>query len=111
MAENPVTARLVAIEKLIDAKNYRHDTHLINSFKKPEPVGIYIISAASAEPFRKTVTDPEKQKATLLEAKNAYEKVLTTSTRTTDPALISLTYVALGKITNSTIKKNTPSHV
>ena len=34
----------------------------------------------------------------MLEAKNAYEKVLTTSTRTTDPALISLTYVALGKI-------------
>jgi len=44
------------------------------------------------------ITDPDEQARKLVDAKNAYVKVLDTATATTDRALLSLTYVALARI-------------
>ncbi|HEX6123937.1 MAG TPA: hypothetical protein VFZ23_01055 [Pyrinomonadaceae bacterium] len=101
IAVNPVTARLVDIQKLIDAKNYtRAQTELKELLiQHPNEARVHYnvgrVASLEAEP----ITDPEKQKAKLLEAKVAYEKVVVIARQQTiDPALLSLTYVALAKI-------------
>lgn len=98
--ENPVTNKLVEIQKLIDAKNYAQagtELKLLRE-KNPAEPRIYYNLGRVASLSAESVTDPEKQKATLLEAKIAYENVLRSATSTTDAALLSLTYVALAKI-------------
>lgn len=100
IVENPVTNKLVEIQKLIDAKNYAQagaELKLLREKNPAEPRIYYNIGrvmSLSAE----TITEEEKQKAKLLEAKVAYENVIRTATNTTDAALLSLTYVALAKI-------------
>ncbi len=100
LIENPVTTRLVEIQKLIDAKNYGQANIELKQLLAKNPgesrlhYNIGRVASLSAE----SLTDLEKQKATLLEAKVAYENVLRSATRSTDAALISLTYVALAKI-------------
>ena len=100
IAENPVTVRLVEIQKLIDAKNYAQANGELKQLlvKNPSESRIYYNIGRVASLSAESITDLQKQKATLLEAKVAFENVLRTATRSTDTALISLTYVALAKI-------------
>lgn len=100
IVENPLVNKLVEIQKLIDAKNYVQasaDLKQLRSQNPSEPRIHYNIGRV-ASLLAEDITDEEKLKATLLEAKNAYENVLKTATANTDRALLSLTYVALAKI-------------
>jgi len=100
VVEDPVTTRLVEIQKMIDAKNYPLASDELKKLrdKNPSEPRIYYnlgrVTSLSAEGLE----DIEKQRGTLLEAKVAYENVLRTASDSTDRALLSLTYVALGKI-------------
>lgn len=101
IAENPVTTRLVEIQKTIDAKNYAQaggDLKLLLD-KNPGEPRIYYNIGRVASLSAEDLTDSEQQKAKLLEAKTAYENVLRISQKQrVDAALISLSYVALAKI-------------
>ena len=101
IAVNPVTNRLVEIQKLIDSKNYtaaQTELKKLLAEHEGEPRVQYNVGrVASLE--AESITDPDKQKAKLLEAKTAYENVVVIARqRPIDPALLSLSYVALAKI-------------
>ena len=100
IVENPVTSRLVEIQKLIDSKNFSLASAELKQLRAKNPAeprihyNIGRVASLSAE----SISDEAQQKAALLEAKTAYENVLKTATPNTDRALLSLTYVALAKI-------------
>jgi hypothetical protein len=100
IAENPVTTKLLEIQKMIDAKNLvQADAELktLQNANPSEPRIFYNIgrvASLSAE----GINDTEAQNRKLIEAKTAYENALRSATQQTDPALISLSYVALAKI-------------
>ncbi len=98
--ENPVSTRLIEIQKLIDAKNYvQANTELkLLLAKNPQESRIYYNIGRVASLSAESITEIDKQKQALLDAKVAYENVLRSATRSTDVALISLSYVALAKI-------------
>ncbi|NOT46148.1 MAG: hypothetical protein HOP17_00160 [Acidobacteria bacterium] len=100
IVENPVTNKLVEIQKLIDAKNYVQASAELKQLREKNPAEprIYYNIGRVASLSAEAITEEEKQKAKLLEAKVAFENVLRTATNTTDAALLSLTYVALAKI-------------
>ena len=114
--ENPVTARLIEIDQAIKAKNYAKadsdlKTLLVNNPSEPRIFfNIGRVAAISAELIDGN-TDAQAQKAKYLEAKTAFEKVLQIAaarekeardandpSKRVDPALVSLTYVSLGRI-------------
>ncbi|MCC6329925.1 MAG: hypothetical protein IT174_15535, partial [Acidobacteria bacterium] len=100
IVENPVTNRLLEIQKLIEAKEYataNAELKLLRD-KAPGDPRIYYSLGRVASLSAEEVTDAEQLKAKLLEAKSSYEAVLKTSPEKTDKALLSLTYVALAKI-------------
>jgi tetratricopeptide (TPR) repeat protein len=98
--ENPVTNRLLEIQKIIEAKNYSAAQAQLKQLLEKNPgeprifYGIGRVASLSAE----SIEDVEQRKTKLLEAKVAYENVLRSATPTTDRALISLTYVGLARI-------------
>jgi hypothetical protein len=107
--ENPLTARLIEIQKMIDAKDYTGAgtglKQLLQS--NPNEVRIYYSLGLVASLTAEGITDQDMQKAKLLEAKNAYEKVIDIAAaqlanpatrQSVDLALASRTYVALAKI-------------
>jgi hypothetical protein len=101
IAVNPVTTRLVDIQKLIDAKNYTQasaELKVLGAQNPAEPrihYNIGRVASFSAE----SITDPAKQSEKLKEAKTAYENVAAIAQKQpVDPALLSLTFVALAKI-------------
>lgn len=101
IAVNPVTERLVDIQKMIGEKNYKQAEADLKSLleKNPSEPRIYYnlgrVSGLSAQ----ELTDPEQQKAKLLQSKTAYENVVAIAQKQRiDPALLSLSYVALAKI-------------
>ncbi|MGQ0542114.1 MAG: hypothetical protein ACT4O9_09745 [Blastocatellia bacterium] len=104
IVENPVTTRLLEIQKVIDEKNYiRADTELRQLLdKNPAEPRIFYNIGRVASLDASTLTNPadgEKQKAKLLEAKVAFENVLRMAQKQeVDPALKSLSYVSLAKI-------------
>ncbi len=100
IVENPVTNKLVEIQKLIDAKNFAQASAELKQLraKNPSEPRVYYNLGRVASLSAEAITEEEKLKATLVEAKTAYENVLRTATTETDPALLSLTYVALAKI-------------
>ncbi len=100
VAENPVTTRLFEIQKAIDAKNY---TAAAADLKKllaahPGDPRIYYNIGRVASLIAAGISDPDAVAQKLQEAKTAYSNVLNTATPTTDKALLSLTYFALGRI-------------
>jgi len=102
--ENPVSTKLVAIQELIRAKNYSKaeaDLKQLLAQNPSEPRVFYNlgrVAALTAGTFTDSA-DAEKQNAKILEAKNAFEQVvLIASKQRVDPALVSLAYVALGRI-------------
>lgn len=100
MASNPVTARLLEIQKTIDAKNYvKAGVELKGLLEQyPGEPRIYYTIGRVAGLSATDIKDPDLQKAKLLEAKTAYTNVINTATPSTDTALLSLTYLALGRI-------------
>lgn len=101
IAVNPVTTRLVDIQKLIDAKNYAQATADLKTLAGENPTepriqyNIGRVVSLSAE----GIADAEQQAAKLKEAKVAFENVVRIGQKqVVDPALLSLTYVALAKI-------------
>ena len=99
--ENPVTKRLQEIETVIKAKNYPQAEADLKKLMRENPDDqprIYYalgrVSSLSAE----GIADEELRNKRLVDAKLFYENVLRTKTDQTDPALLSLSYVALGRI-------------
>ncbi len=100
MAVNPVTTRLIDIQKLIDGKNYKQAESELKTLlaQNPGEPRIYYSLGRAASFSAETLTESE-QRAKLLEAKVAYENVVRMSQKEkVDPALLSLSYVALAKI-------------
>jgi hypothetical protein len=96
-----VTNRLVDIQKLIDAKNYKQAESELKTLLEQNPgePRIYYNIGRAASLSAQNLTDEARQKAKLLEAKVAYENVVRISQKEKiDSALLSLSYVALAKI-------------
>jgi hypothetical protein len=101
IAVNPVFTRLVDIQKLIDGKNYKQAESELKTLlnQNPDEPRIYYNIGRVASLSAQDLTDEEQQKAKLLEAKVAYENVVRIAQKEKiDPALLSLSYVALAKI-------------
>jgi hypothetical protein len=98
--ENPVTSRLLAIQPVIDAKDYQKAAADLKQLaaQYPDDVRIYYSLGRVASLTAETITEPDDQAKKLLEAKAAYTNVIAKRTDATDRALLSLTYVALGRI-------------
>ncbi len=101
--ENPVTTKLLAIDQIINEKNYTAADGELKKLLKEYPTEsprIYYalgrVSSLSAEGLPKEEIETRNRR--LLEAKVAYTNVLRSANDQTDPALLSLTYVALARI-------------
>jgi hypothetical protein len=101
--ENPVTVKLLAIDKIVTDKNYpAAETELkkLLTDYPTESARIYYamgrVSSLSAEGLPKEEIETRNRR--LLEAKVAYTNVIRSATAETDPALLSLSYVGLGRI-------------
>lgn len=113
VVQSPLTTQLVQIQKTIDAKNYTRaaaDLRLLTE-KNPGEARIFYNLGRVASLAAESLTDPEQQKAKLLEAKTNYENVIKIAQKQraeaargayvaqpVEDALISLSYVALAKI-------------
>lgn len=100
VADNPVTTRLLEIQKTIDAKDFLTATAELNALAKAYPAEprVYYNMGRVAGMFAAATDDADVQAHKLVEAKEAYTKVISTATDDTDRALLSLAYVALAKI-------------
>ena len=98
--ENPVTTKLREIQTIINAKDYaKADGELkLLLAKNPTEPRVHFNIGRVASLTAVTIEDSEVQAQKLLEAKKAYTAVLKNATATTDAALLSLTFVALGRI-------------
>lgn len=100
IAVNPVTTRLVDIQKLIAEKNYKQAESELKLLleKNPDEPRIYYNIGRAASFSAESLSEAE-QRAKLLEAKVAYENVIRIAAKQkVDAALLSLSYVALAKI-------------
>ena len=97
---NPVTTRLVDIQKLIDAKQYAQAGSELKTLldQNPEEPRVYYNIGRVASLVAESLEGTE-QTAKLHEAKVAYENVVRIGLKQKiDSALLSLSYVALAKI-------------
>ena len=99
-ASNPLVTRLTNIQKTIDAKDYpKADADLKALLQTyPKEPRIYYNIGRVAGLTASTLTEQDQQTAKLREAQEAYSNVIRNATVDTDPALLSLTYVALARI-------------
>jgi tetratricopeptide (TPR) repeat protein len=97
--ENAVTKRLLDIDKIIQAKNYpAAETELRRLLaQNPSESRIYYTLGRVASLAAEGANEAETKRR-LLEAKVAYENVIRSASPKTDRTLISLSYVALGRI-------------
>lgn len=100
ISENPVTVRLLDIQKTIEAKDYVKASADLKqlSAEFPSEPRIYYSMGRVASLSAESLTDTDMQAQKLLDAKTAFSNVLKTAGPTTDKALLSLTYVALARI-------------
>lgn len=98
--ENPVTKKLLEIDKIISRNEYAEAKKELNELIKQNPNDprVYYSLGRLASLTAETATDEDTRNQYLIEAKDAYGKVLTSATAKTDAALMSLSYVALGRI-------------
>jgi tetratricopeptide (TPR) repeat protein len=100
VVENPVTKKLLEIDQIIKAKNYAESEKQLKQLLDANPSELRInyalgrVASLSAE----GITETDKRNNRLLEAKTHYTNVIRSATPTTDAALLSLSYVALGRI-------------
>ncbi len=101
IVENPVTKKLVGIDAIIKNKNYQEAEvqlkQLLQTSPKDSP-RIYYSLGRNASLSAETINDAEARKIRLLEAKVFYENAIRSATPQTDKALLSLSYVAIGRI-------------
>ena len=109
--ENPVTARLVEIQKTIDAKNYSQAaTDLkLTSGEKPRPKPGFITTwVGSPALLRKGSRTPSNRGPNCLEAKTAFENVLNIRQQKTSTTHLFLFHTWLSRrFTSFTTRKNT----
>jgi hypothetical protein len=101
VVENPVTNRLLEIQKTVEAKDYKKAEADLKELLKanPDEPRVFYNVGRVASLTAAGLEDSEQQAAKLLEAKTAYENVISLSrTQKVDPALQSLAFVALAKI-------------
>ena len=100
ISENPVTVKLLDIQKTIEAKDYVKASSDLKqlSAEFPSEPRVYYSMGRVASLSAESLTDTEMQAQKLLDAKTAFSNVLKTAGPTTDKALLSLTYVALARI-------------
>lgn len=98
--DNPVTIKLLAIQRTINAKDLTTANADLEKLRKanPDEPRIYYNLGRVASLSAESLTDQNAQAAKLLEAQTYYGKVLSKATSTTDPALLSVTYVALARL-------------
>ena len=101
VVENPVTNRLLEIQKTVATRDYKKAEEELKDLQKANPdeprVAYNLGRVASL--LAQSIDDPEQQAAKLKEAKTAYENVIRISQKQqVDPALRSLSFVALAKI-------------
>ena len=109
VSENPVTARLLKIQEFIVAKNFSKATTDLKQLLKENPdepridYNLGRVSSLEAE----SIADEEAQAAKLIEAQKFYGNALvkiaeeakeTDPNRKTDPALVSVIYVAIARL-------------
>lgn len=100
-AENPVTTKLLDIQKTIEAKDYSKAGAELKLLldKNPSEPRIYYNIGRVASLSAQSITNPDQQAAKLQEAKVAFENVIRIAQKQqVDPALRSLSFVALAKI-------------
>jgi hypothetical protein len=101
VVENPLSKKLKEIEPLIQAQNYAEaETQLkqLLAQNSTEPRVFYALGRVKSLSAA-TITDPEKRKQLLTEARDFYVKVIDPKApQQADDALISLTFVALARI-------------
>ena len=101
VVENPVTSRLIEIQKTVAARDYAKAEDELKQLQKanPDEPRIAYNLGRVASLAAQSIDDPEAQAAKLKEAKMAYENVIRISQKQqVDPALRSLSFVALAKI-------------
>ncbi len=100
VVESPVTRKLLDIEKVINTKNYAQaETELKQLLEQnPSEPRIYYALGRLAGLSAEGIADTQARNRRLMEAKVHYTNVLRTATPKTDPALLSHSYVALGRI-------------
>lgn len=101
VVENPVTNKLLEIQKTVDAKDYKKAEADLKELLKDNPnePRVFYNLGRVASLTAVGLDDAEQQAAKLLEAKVSYENVVRISQKQqVDPALLSLSYVALAKI-------------
>lgn len=99
--ENPVTKRLLAIDEIIKAKNFTEADRQLDQLlieAPSEAARIHYTRGRVASLSAEAATSVEERKKLLKGANDYYSKVITSATLQTDPALLSLSYVALGRI-------------
>jgi hypothetical protein len=98
--ENPVTARLIEISRTIEAKDFRRAHADLKELleKNPGDARIYYNLGRVASLSAEAEEDPETQAQKLVEAKAAYSNVISHRNASTDPALLSQTFVNLARI-------------
>jgi len=99
--ENPTTKKLFDIEKIIQAKNYAQADAELKKLLDANPTDtprIYYALGRNASLSAESILDVDARNRRLLEAKVAYENVVRAASKDTDRELISLSYVALGRI-------------
>ena len=98
--ENPVTTRLLEIQKTIESKDLVKANADLKKLlvEYPSEPRIYYNIGRVASLSLESIDNEDAQAQKLLEAKAAYSNVISTATPTTDRALLSLTYVALARI-------------
>jgi tetratricopeptide (TPR) repeat protein len=100
VVENPVTTKLLEIQKTIEARNYSKASADLKALAQsnPQDARVHYNLGRVAMLEAAGLTDADQQASKLLEAKNAYSGVIRVATPATDRALLSLTYVALARI-------------
>ncbi|MGI9055893.1 MAG: hypothetical protein ACR2F2_08850 [Pyrinomonadaceae bacterium] len=99
--ENPVTKKLQGIENQIHATNYAQaetDLKLLMRENPDDQTRIYYALGRVASLSAEGMTDEKARNNRLVDAKLYYQNAITSQNEKTDRALISLSYVALGRI-------------
>ncbi len=100
LVENPLSKRLTEIEPLVKAQKYNEAEAELRTLLETNPNDIRIfynlgrVKSLSAA----VITDVEERNVKFLEAKTFFDNVLRARTDKTDPALVSLTFVALARL-------------
>ena len=101
VVENPVTNKLLEIQRTVAAKDYKKAEADLKELLKgnPDEPRVFYNVGRVASLMASGLEDSEQQAAKLLEAKTAFENVIRISrTQKVDPALQSLALVSLAKI-------------